>query len=53
VGTDGSPGLPAVRIAQWTKAFGAHGMVLPVCSDNFAPVLDQLASLLNQAMSLP
>jgi hypothetical protein len=50
-GADGSFGFPAVRIAQWTKAFGARGMIFPVCSDSFGPSLEQMATLLKQAMS--
>ena len=41
---------PAVRIAQWVQAFGAKGLFLSVCQDNFGPLLDRMASLLNQVM---
>ena len=51
VASDGSFANPAVRIAQWVKAFGDNGLLLPVCSDNFGPSLDRMASLLNAAMA--
>jgi hypothetical protein len=51
IGSDGSFANPAVRIARWVEAFGDNGLLLPVCSDNFGPSLDRMASLLNAAMT--
>jgi hypothetical protein len=51
IASDGSFADPAVRIAQWVQAFGANGLLLPVCSDNFGPSLDLMASLLNARMA--
>jgi hypothetical protein len=49
--SDGSFANPAVRIAQWVQAFGPNGLLLPVCSDDFGPLLDRMASLLNARMA--
>jgi hypothetical protein len=35
---------PAVRIQQWIEGFGGHGILLPICADNFAPALEQIAN---------
>jgi len=51
VGADGTFADPAIRIAQWVQSFGSNGLFLPVCSDNFGPSLDRMASLLNAAMA--
>jgi hypothetical protein len=51
VATDGSVGLPSVRIAQWVQSFGANGLLLSVCDTDFAPSLDRMAQLLNQAVA--
>jgi len=50
IGDDGSLGIPSVRLAQWTQAFGAPGAFVTVCSDNFGPALDQLAAHINEAL---
>jgi hypothetical protein len=34
--TDGSFGDPAVRIAQWVKAFGANGVMASICDGSYA-----------------
>jgi hypothetical protein len=44
--SDGSFADPAVRITDFVHRFGNNGMLLPVCSDNWAPSLDRIASLL-------
>ena len=47
---DTSSAAPAVRIQQWAEAFGANGMVLPVCVDNFGSALDKIAELMIGAL---
>jgi len=44
--SDGSVADPAVRIADWVQRFGDNGILLPICSDNYAPSLDRIAGLL-------
>ena len=46
---DGSFADPAVRVAQFAQAFGANGLLLSACADNYAPGLQRLAELLNRA----
>jgi hypothetical protein len=48
-GPDGNFADPAVRISQWVSAFGANGLVLPVCADSYAPALQRIAELLATA----
>ncbi|HXI60170.1 MAG TPA: hypothetical protein VNO55_29100 [Polyangia bacterium] len=43
VAADASYADPAVRIRQWTGAFGAKGLFLPICADSLAPTLQQIA----------
>jgi hypothetical protein len=49
VATDASVADPAVRIAQFVRTFGANGLLLSACSDNYAPSLQRLAEHLNSA----
>ncbi len=49
VASDASVADPAVRIAQFARAFGANGLLLSACADNYAPSLQRLAELLNHA----
>jgi hypothetical protein len=51
--SDGSFADPGVRTAEFVKAFGDHGMVLPICSDNLAPSLDRAASMINSLFGPP
>jgi hypothetical protein len=46
--SDGSFADPAIRIADFVHRFGSNGVLVPICSDNFAPSLDPLAAALNQ-----
>jgi hypothetical protein len=46
---DASWADPAVRVAGWVQAFGANGLFLSACDSNFAPALDRLAQLVDQA----
>jgi hypothetical protein len=46
---DASFADPAVRIGQLAQAFGANGISLSACADNFTPGFDRIGQLLNQA----
>jgi len=35
---------PAIRIKQWTEAFGPNGLYLSICSPSFAPALQLIAN---------
>jgi hypothetical protein len=48
---DGTYGDPAVRIAQWVKAFGANGLFEQICQDTFAPALQAIANQAGQMVS--
>src|SRR6185369_9283957 len=37
---------PAVRLRQWTMGFGANGLVVPICADDFKPALSQFGGAL-------
>jgi hypothetical protein len=41
---------PAIRIQQWVQAFGAHGLLLPICAASFAPALSQIATELSKLL---
>ncbi|HVT07948.1 MAG TPA: hypothetical protein VHO67_10850 [Polyangia bacterium] len=43
---DGSFGDPAVRIAQWVRAFGANGFISSICDSTYAGPMQQLATLI-------
>jgi hypothetical protein len=45
-GADGSSGAPAVRISEFVRAFGAGGLMLPICSDTYAPSLQRITERL-------
>jgi hypothetical protein len=49
--SDGNFADPAVRITEFVHAFGANGTLLPVCGDDYGPVLDRIAALLNQTIT--
>ena len=51
--SDGSFADPAVRIVEFVNQFGANGLVLPICSDNFGPSLDRIAMLINAQLQPP
>jgi hypothetical protein len=51
--SDGSFADPGVRTAQFVNEFGANGLVLPICSDNFGPSLDRIAMLINASLQPP
>ena len=42
--TDGTFGDPAVRIAQWVRAFGANGVVASICDGNYGSAFSAIAS---------
>jgi hypothetical protein len=35
---------PAVRLQQWTQAFGRNGLFLSICANSFAPALQLIAN---------
>jgi len=43
---DGSFGDPAVRVAQWVRAFGDNGFVSSICDPTYAGPMQQFASLI-------
>jgi hypothetical protein len=51
--SDGSFADPSVRIVEFVNQFGANGLVLPICSDNFGPSLDRIAMLINAQLQPP
>jgi hypothetical protein len=53
VPSDGSFADPAVRISEFVTQFGSNGLVLPICSDNFGPSLDNIARLINASLQPP
>ena len=51
--TDGSYADPSVRIVEFVNQFGANGLVLPICEDDFGPSLDRIAQLINESLKPP
>jgi len=51
--TDGSFAYPSVRIVDFVNQFGANGLVLPICEDDFGPSLDRIAKLINEQLKPP
>jgi len=51
--SDGSFADPGVRTSEFVRAFGNHGLELPICSDNLAPSLDRAASMVNSLFGPP
>jgi hypothetical protein len=51
--TDGSFADPSVRIGEFVNQFGANGLILPICTDNFGPSLDRIAALINASLQPP
>jgi hypothetical protein len=46
-------GDPAVRIHQWTSAFGVNGVFESLCTGTFAPALQTIAGQIGQALGGP
>jgi hypothetical protein len=44
---------PGVRVGEFVQQFGANGLVLPICSDNFAPSLQRIGDLINASLQPP
>jgi hypothetical protein len=51
VAADSSYADPAVRIRQWTGAFGAKGLFLPICADSLAQPLQQIADAIESNLT--
>jgi hypothetical protein len=47
--TDTTFADPAVRIAQLARGFGANGISLSACADNFSPGFERIGELLSRA----
>jgi hypothetical protein len=52
VAADNSYADPAVRIRQWTAAFGDKGLLLPICADSMAATLQQVANVVESNLGL-
>ncbi|HXJ20034.1 MAG TPA: hypothetical protein VMT03_07350 [Polyangia bacterium] len=48
ISTDESFGDPAVRIAQWTQAFGDNGFTASICDGDFSAALQTFATKIGQ-----
>jgi hypothetical protein len=46
----GEYGDPAVRIEQWVRGFGDHGLAQSICAISFAPALAQIAGQLGRLL---
>jgi hypothetical protein len=44
---------PGVRVNEFVKEFGANGLALEICSDDFAPSLRRIGDLINQQLQPP
>ncbi len=51
--TDGSFADPGIRTAEFAGAFGANGLVLPICTNDYAPSLDRAAQMINGLLGPP
>jgi hypothetical protein len=57
-GSKETPGLigfadPSVRINEFVDHFGDNGLKMTICTDNFAPALDRIGTLINQKLKPP
>jgi hypothetical protein len=44
---------PAVRIRDWVRAFGSHGLMMPICAPTFAPALNLIADEIGKVLGPP
>ena len=44
---------PGVRVSELVDQFGANGLVLPICSADFAPSLQRIGELINEKIKPP
>jgi hypothetical protein len=51
--SDGSFADPSVRTSALVREFGANGLVLPICADDFAPALERIAGKIIDHISKP
>jgi hypothetical protein len=51
--SDGSFADPSVRTSALVREFGANGLVLPICADDFAPALGRIADKIIDHFSKP
>ena len=51
--TDTSFADPSVRVSQFVSEFGANGLTLSICADNFAPSLQRIGELINASLQPP
>ena len=50
---DGSFADPSVRTSQLVRQFGANGLLLPICADDFAPALQRIADKIIDRLTKP
>ncbi|HXU00524.1 MAG TPA: vWA domain-containing protein [Polyangia bacterium] len=50
---DGSFADPAIRTSAFVNEFGANGLLLPICADDFAPALSRIAEKIADHVSKP
>jgi len=50
---DGSYADPSIRTSQLVDAFGANGLQLSICADEFAPALQRIAEQIGQRVAKP
>jgi hypothetical protein len=48
IGGNGSYADPGIRLQSFVAAFGANGLVFPICNDDFGPALHQIASTMTR-----
>ena len=51
--SDGSYADPSPRLADFVAGFGANGLQLPICADEFAPALQRIADKIGQQFTKP
>jgi len=50
---DGSFADPSIRTSQLVREFGANGLLLPICANDFAPALSLIAGKIIDRLSKP
>jgi len=50
---DGSFGDPSIRTTAFVNEFGANGLLVPICEDDFAPALRRIADKISDRFTKP
>ena len=50
---DSSFADPGIRTAEFVNQFGANGLLLPICAEDFGPSLERIGLLINTALQPP